>query len=189
MQARQYFGASVARLNPTQAMFIHPLRFAMLPQSRLRSAGARLAGIRGKSMRWLAALAGLLAICALGGCQTDMEPTQAELRATWESQNIVPQNYKGDLLAFLRTYLNDPTHVRNAGVSQPQRKTVGPGERYVACVRYNARVDGKYAGVKESAAIYVLGKLDRFLDGPKQSKELCKDAVYAPFPELEKLTR
>ncbi|HEX3710743.1 MAG TPA: hypothetical protein VHV56_12770 [Pseudolabrys sp.] len=140
-------------------------------------------------MRRLAAAAGLMMICTLGGCQTDMEPSPAELRASWEQQNIVPQNYKGDLLAFLRTYLNDPSHIRDAAVSPPVRKKVGLGERYVACVRYNARVDGKYAGVKQSAAIYVVGKLDKFLDGPKQSKEFCSDAVFAPFPELEKLSR
>ena len=89
------------------------------------------------------------------------------------------------MLAFLRTYLNDPTHIRAASVSQPQLKTVGPGERYVACVRYNARQsDGKYAGSKDGAAVYVAGKLDRFLDG-KQGQPYCKDAAYAPFPELE----
>ena len=136
-------------------------------------------------MRFLA----LLALLMLGCCSTDTGPSQAELRARWEAQNVVPQNYKQDLLAFLRTYLNDPTHIRAASVSQPQLKTVGPGERYVACVRYNARdSDGKYAGSKDGAAIYVAGKLDRFLDG-KQGQPYCKDAAYAPFPELERLTR
>ena len=74
-------------------------------------------------------------------------------------------------------------------MSQPQLKQVGPGERYIACVRYNARVDGKYAGAKDGAATFVSGKLDRYFDGKLDVKELCKDAVYAPFPELETLTR
>jgi hypothetical protein len=137
-------------------------------------------------MRWLA----LLAVFLVGGCATDVGPSQAELTAQWEQQNIFPQNYKADLMAFLHTYLNDPTHIRGAAVSQPQRKNVGPGERYVACVRYNARKSGgQYAGSKEGVAIYVSGKLDRFFDGPIEVRELCKDAVYAPFPELEALTR
>ena len=143
-------------------------------------------------MRWLAVLAVLMA----GGCSTDIGPSKAELRAQWEAQNVYPQNYKNDLLAFLRTYLNDPSHIREAGVSQPQLKSVGPGERYVACVRYNARKDGgQYAGLRDGAATYVSGKLDRFLDGGKNLdgtkivRELCRDAAYAPFPELEKLTR
>ena len=132
----------------------------------------------------------LLASLAVGGCSTDdLGPSQAELRAQWEAQNVVPQSYKQDLLAFLRTYLNDPSHIRAASVSQPQLKTVGPGQRYVACVRYNARdSDGKYAGSKDGAAVYVTGKLDRFLDG-KQAQPYCKDVAYAPFPELERLTR
>jgi hypothetical protein len=102
---------------------------------------------------------------------------------------VVPPNYKQDLLAFLRTYLNDPTQVRDTGVTQPALKRAGPGDRYVACVRYNSRDDrGKYTGVKDGAAIYVSGKLDRFVDG-KEALPLCKDAAYAPFPELARLTR
>ena len=101
-----------------------------------------------------------------------------------------PQNYKQDLLAFLRTYLNDPTHIRDAAVSPPVLKTVGPGERYVACVRYNARnSDGKYAGVKDGAAIYVVGKARPLPRRRRDTSELCKDAAYAPFPELQKLQR
>ena len=122
-------------------------------------------------------------------CTTDVGPSPAELKAQWNAQNVFPQNYKNDLMAFLRTYLNDPTHVRNASVSQPVLKQVGPGERYVACVRYNARVDGKYAGVKDGVATYVSGKLDRFSLRRRDVQEFCKDAVYAPFPELETLTR
>jgi hypothetical protein len=125
----------------------------------------------------------------VGGCTTDVGPSPAELKAQWDAQNVFPQNYKNDLMAFLRTYLNDPTHVRNASVSQPVLKQVGPGERYVACVRYNARVDGKYASVKDGVATYVSGKLDRYFSTPQDVKEFCKDAVYAPFPELETLTR
>ena len=136
-------------------------------------------------MRWLA----LAAVLVVGGCTTEVGPSPAELKAQWDAQNVVPQNYKNDLMAFLRTYLNDPTHVRNASVSQPVLKQVGPGERYVACVRYNARVDGKYAGVKDGVATYVSGKLDRYFSTPQDVKEFCKDAVYAPFPELETLTR
>jgi hypothetical protein len=129
------------------------------------------------------------ALVALGGCASDLGPSPAELAARWEAQNVFPQTYKQDLLAFLRTYLNDPTHVRNAAVSPPLRKTVGPAERYVACVRYNARdTVGKYAGAKDGAAIYVSGKLDKFLDG-KQAQPYCHDVAYAPFPELERLTR
>lgn len=130
------------------------------------------------------------ATLVLGGCTTEVGPTPAELKARWDAENVYPAGYRQDLLAFLRTYLNDPSHVRGAAVSQPQLKFIGPGDRYVACVRYNARNnDGKYQGSKDGAATYVAGKLERFIDTPRDVKELCKDAVFAPFPELERLTR
>ena len=141
-------------------------------------------------MQRIVLLVAAAATVALGGCATEVGPSSAELKAKWDAENVFPQAYRQDLLAYLRTYLNDPLHVRGAAVSQPQLKYIGPGDRYVACVRYNARnTDGKYQGSKDGAAVYVAGKLDRFFDIPKDVRELCKDAAFAPFPELEKLTR
>jgi len=138
-----------------------------------------------------ATLLALIGVGLLGGCATpDLGPTPAELKARWDAQNVYPQGYKADLIAFLRTYLNDPTHVRGAVVAQPVLKDVGPGQRYVVCLRYNARdMDGKYTGLKNGAAIYVSAKLERFVDTKREVETLCKDAVYAPFPELAALTR
>src|SRR5262245_34194947 len=133
-----------------------------------------------------------LAATVLAGCATEIGPTAAELKARWEAENIFPQNYRQDLLAFLRTYLNDPTQVREAAVSQPKLKYIGPGDRYVSCVRFNARnSDGKYMGSKEGAATFVSGKLERFFDTPRElrERELCKDVAFEPFPELERLAR
>jgi len=140
-------------------------------------------------MRRLAAVA--VAALFLSGCARDsLEPSASDLKARWDAQNIVPANYKADLLAYLRTYLNDPTRVRSASVTAPFLKYVGPGDRYVVCVRYNARnTDGKYMGAKDGAAVYVSGKLDRFVDSQREVREMCKDAAFEPFPELEKLTR
>jgi hypothetical protein len=141
----------------------------------------------------------------LAGCTTDLGPSQTELRARWDAQNVLPQNYKADLIAYMRSYLNNPTGVRGAAVSAPVLKEVGPGQRYVVCVRFNARDSrGKYLGTKEAAAVFVSGKLDRFaelrseraeageadaaaVDGPRAPRQLCRDATFAPFPELEAL--
>jgi len=140
-------------------------------------------------MRWMIVLVAL----ALSACAHEIGPSPEELKGTWEAQNVYPAGYKTDILAFMRTYLNDPTHVRNPSVSAPQLKLLSPndrGERYVACVRFTARnTDGKYNPPKEGAATFVSGKLDRFLDSPRETHEFCKDAVFAPFFELEKLTR
>ncbi len=141
-------------------------------------------------MRRLAQSAALLAALASAGCTTEVGPTPAELKASWEAQNIPPQAYRQDLVAYMRTYLNDPSGIREAAVAAPVLKDFGPGQRFAACVRFNARKsDGKYAGAKEGVAIYVSGKLDRFFDTPRDVRDFCKDAAYAPFPELEALKR
>jgi hypothetical protein len=143
-------------------------------------------------MIWAAtALAALALVLALGGCASDdVGPSKAELKARWDGENIYPQAYKRDLLAFLRTYLNEPSGVRGASVSAPVLKDVGPGERYYTCVRYNERKStGGYAGPKDGVAVYVSGKLDRFFDEKREVMPFCKDAAFAPFPELEALTR
>ena len=146
--------------------------------------------MRSAGMRALALLVAASAAVALGGCAREIGPSASELKARWDAENIYPQGYRQDLLAFLRTYVNDPSQIRGAAVSQPQLKYVGPGDRYVACVRYNSRnSDGKYSGSKDGAAVYVAGKLDRFFDTPKDVRELCKEVAFAPFPELERLKR
>jgi hypothetical protein len=92
----------------------------------------------------------------------------------------------------MRTYLNDPTGVRNAGVSPPTPKTVpgDPGERFVSCVRYTAKNStGQYAAAKTGIAIYANGKLDRFVETPIIVRDVCKDAAFGAFPELHSLTR
>jgi hypothetical protein len=137
-------------------------------------------------MQWTVLLVAVL----IAGCSTDFEPSAADLKARWDAQNIYPQTYKNDLLAFLRTYLNNPEHVRDAQVAEPVLKQVGPGQRFVVCLRYNARnSDNRYMGDKDGAAVYVSGKLDQFVDQARTVRELCKDASYVPFPELGSLTR
>jgi hypothetical protein len=141
-------------------------------------------------MRIVFAMVPIAVSLMLAGCSTELGPSPAELRSQWEAQNVYPQNYKADLLAFLRTYLNNPEGVRGASLSPPALKSVGPGQRYVACLRYNARnAEGKYMGQKEGAAVYVSARLDRFVDQPREVKALCGEAVYSAFPELESLRR
>ena len=98
-----------------------------------------------------------------------------------------PANYRPELLAFLRTYLNDPRGVREAAIADPAQKKVGGRLRYVVCLRFSARgTDGGYAAAKQRAAIYVDGRFDRLME---DGGELCEGAAYTPFPEMEKLTR
>ena len=59
--------------------------------------------------------------------------------------------------------------------------------RYVVCVRFNHKKrGGGYAGVKDIAAVFMVGRFDHFVD---KAQEPCAGATYAPFPELQKLSR
>jgi hypothetical protein len=96
-----------------------------------------------------------------------------------------PATYRADLLAFMRTYLNDPRSVRDAAIAEPVQRDVGGKQRYVACVRYTASGQGD-AGAGERAALYLDGRLERLIE---KGRELCAGVTYAPFPEMEKLAR
>ena len=98
-----------------------------------------------------------------------------------------PNNYRAEILAFLKTYLNNPVGVRDAAMAEPVQRTVGGRLRYVSCLRFAARDSaGPYREPRERAVLYVDGRLDRLIEN---AGEPCAGAVYAPFPALEKLTR
>jgi hypothetical protein len=98
-----------------------------------------------------------------------------------------PTNYRSELLAFMRTYLNDPVGVHDAAMAEPVQRTVGGRLRFVSCLRFVPREsDGSYHEPREHAILYVDGRLDRMIENASDS---CAGAVYAPFPELEKMTR
>jgi hypothetical protein len=98
-----------------------------------------------------------------------------------------PDNYRAELLAFMKTYLNNPVGVHDAVMAEPVQRTVGGRLRYVSCVRFTPRdSDGGYREVRERAILYVNGRLDRVVEN---TSDICAGAVYAPYPDLEKLTR
>jgi len=98
-----------------------------------------------------------------------------------------PNNYRTDLLAFMKTYLNNPVGVHEAVVAEPVQRSISGHVRYVACLRFSAREsDGGYREPKERAILFVDGRLDRMAEN---AGELCAGAVYAAFPEMEKMTR
>jgi hypothetical protein len=98
-----------------------------------------------------------------------------------------PDNYRAELLAFMKTYLNNPVGVHDAAMAEPVQRTVGGRLRYISCVRFSPREsDGGYREVRERAILYVNARLDRVVEN---ASDICAGAVYAPYPDLEKLTR
>jgi hypothetical protein len=128
-------------------------------------------------------LGSVLAACA-GGEDRD---AAISIDSGGNANQPFPDNYRPELLAFMRTYLNNPVGVHGAMMAEPVQRTVGGRLRYVSCLRFAPREsDGSYREPRERAILYVNGRLDRVVEN---AGELCVGAAYAPFPDLEKLTR
>jgi hypothetical protein len=99
--------------------------------------------------------------------------------------NVYPTNYKSDILAAMHAYLKNPTGIRDAAISEPTIKSSGSVNRYVACLRFTPKKNAsEYGGTREIAAVFMGGRLDRFVDLPKTE---CTGITYAAFPELENM--
>jgi len=129
-------------------------------------------------------------LLALGACfGGGSEETYFSRSRYADAAQPFPANYRAELLAFMRTYLNDPTNVREAAISEPIQRNVAGSRRYFLCVRYNARdSSGQYTGVADRAAFYLDGRFDKLIE---KAQDFCPAPAqsYAAFPELERLTR
>ena len=120
-------------------------------------------------------LSGLMALAA---CSSDSKKNAEP------EPNIFPTNYKNEILDTLPRVLDDPTNVRDAFITEPMLRSTGKDQRYVVCVRANARdIKRDYAGSKDRIAYFFGGHLNQMIDA---TKEQCGNASYKPFPELEK---
>jgi hypothetical protein len=102
--------------------------------------------------------------------------------------NVPPANHRAEILAYLRNYQNDPTGIRDAAIAEPALRPVPGGtQRYVVCLRYNAKsTTGKYEGTRERLVVFLGGRLDTMV--PARGEQ-CANQTWQPFPELEKLRR
>jgi hypothetical protein len=58
----------------------------------------------------------------LGACGHNLVPDGDEI-------NVYPTNYKSDILAAMHAYLNNPTGIRDAVISEPTLKSTGVVEQ------------------------------------------------------------
>lgn len=147
-------------------------------------------------------LAGVLATAlaaALAGCGSD---GMSQVRLAPEDRpNVFPSSYRTELVAGLRSYLSDPTSIRDAALSEPVLGEVGRQRRYSACLRFSARdAQGRYAE-RRMLGIFSSGRFDQFFEVSGSSDpaaqevltkilaERCDAAEYKRFPELETLKR
>ena len=131
----------------------------------------------------------LLLPIMLAGCMSDGDEARS-ISFTSDrgvGEQPFPANYRAELLAFMKTYLNTPVGVRDAVMADPVQRSVGGRQRYVSCLRFSPKdSDGSYRESRERAIVYVDGRLDHVVE---KAGELCAGAAYAAFPDLEKMTR
>jgi hypothetical protein len=156
------------------------------PPGGLREPPGQIKEFRvGTSAKFAAILALSLALSACAGSDDGKPITFTDDRGV--SDQTFPKNYRAEVLAFMKTSLNNPVGVHDAVVAEPVQRTVGGRLRYVTCLRFAPREsDGSYREPRERAILFVDGRLDRLVEN---SSEPCAGAVYAAFPEMEKMTR
>ncbi len=139
----------------------------------------------GKSAKRAAILMLPIVLAACAGSDDSRGITYTDDRGV--ANQPYPDNYRAELLAFMKTYLNNPVGVHDTALAEPVQRTVGGRLRYVACLRFSPREsDGSYRELRERAILYVNARLDRMVEN---ASDVCAGAVYVPFPELGKLTR
>jgi hypothetical protein len=122
---------------------------------------------------------------SVGACGHHTRQVDAD-NAGDDGVNAYPANYKSDILAAMHAYLNNPTGIRDAAISEPALKASGGVTRYMVCLKFNAKKNAsEYAGAKEIAASFLAGRFDHFAE---MAREQCAGVTYAPFPELQKLS-
>ena len=132
--------------------------------------------MRGNAMR-ACLLSGLVTL-ALAACSSDAKKNAEP------DPNILPVNYKQEIIDTLTRALDDPTNVRDAFISEPVLRPAGKEERYTVCVRANSRnLARHYTGAKDRIGYFFGGHLNQLIEA---TKEQCGNAAYKPFPELEK---
>ena len=104
-----------------------------------------------------------IALAACAGSDDGRSITYTDDRGV--ANQPYPNNYRAELLAFMKTYLNNPVGVHDAAMAEPVQRTVGGRLRYVSCLRFTPREsDGSYRELRERAVLYVDGRLDRVVE-------------------------
>ena len=108
----------------------------------------------------MASRALLSLLLLLGACAGHHR--QSDASGEDEGVNAYPANYKTDILAGMHAYLNDPTAIRDASISEPAMKSESAfsHQRYMVCLRFNPKKTATvYEGMREVAAVFIGGSL------------------------------
>lgn len=135
--------------------------------------------------RWERAVLRLGAIgLVLSGCVSTPQPTA--------ETGPFPTRYREMAKEYLRRTLFDPYSVRDAEIAEPKVMSsfylIDPAPAWTICVRLNAKNRlGAYTGISEDTLL-VRGERvtvsSSELTEPGPTNWNCRDAKWAPFPEL-----
>jgi hypothetical protein len=126
---------------------------------------------------------GVLLASAVAGCSY-LSPGKVAAPPPLDP-TLFPAKYRSNIADFMRTYLNNPTKVKDAYVGQPVLQPVAGTPHYVTCVRYNPRdSQNRYEGEHSNYVVFLGGRLNQFLPG---SPELCSGLNYQRYPEIESM--
>lgn len=126
-------------------------------------------------------------IAILGGCSaaefTDKFGSSAPPPPA--DPKVYPSHYREQIAEFMRTYLPNPTKIRDASISEPVMRPVAGVPHYISCVRYNPRdADNRYEGLQTRQATFLTGNLIQFLAPEGDS---CNGVAYQRYPAIESL--
>lgn len=94
-------------------------------------------------------------------------------------ENIYPTEYKAQIVKLMRNQSEYRLNLRDAYVAPPLMKAYQSSARYISCIRFTVKDESK-----EMAAFFFSGSVTQVVNAPP---ELCANAAYEPFPELQKL--
>ena len=124
-------------------------------------------------------------LCLLSALAACLVACSSDKKQAEENPNVFPADYKNEILVTLTNTLDDPTNIRSASITDPFVRLAEKEERYLVCMRFDARnLNRHYTGITDRVAIFYGGHLNQIVDA---TKEQCGNAVYKPIPELEKL--
>jgi hypothetical protein len=100
-------------------------------------------------------------------------------------ENVYPVDYKVRIKEWLALQVADPKSIRDAYIAEPALKARGAVTRYIVCLKFDAKDgSGQYQGNKEFAAFYYAGQITQIVEA---TREMCENALYRPYPEIEKM--
>lgn len=126
-----------------------------------------------ETSRAVLACVSILLLAAVAGCSDFAQWGKPDKPI---DPNVYPENYKKDVLAYVKLHPAEMLNAREASISAPALTQFGAENRFFSCLRVNGP-DWR----KDKMLIFYSGGINQFIDAEGGQ---CGAAPYQPFPEL-----